>query len=80
MVGAIVGHAATAVLIERMMYNSRGYLSGIPEGLALPFMLAGAIAFCNETAKCCTGANRRSCCGDLEFQKRNYFCSIDLLD
>jgi hypothetical protein len=43
MVGAIVGHAVTAVPIERMMYNSRGYLSGIPEGFALPFILAGAI-------------------------------------
>jgi hypothetical protein len=43
MVGAILGQATTAVPIERMMYNSRGYTRGIPEGFALPFILAGAI-------------------------------------
>jgi hypothetical protein len=42
-VGGIVGHAATAVPIERMMYNPRGYLWGVPEGLALPVILAGVI-------------------------------------
>jgi hypothetical protein len=38
-----------------------------------------ATSFCNETVKCCARADRRYCCGGLEFQKRNYFCSIDLL-
>lgn len=41
-VGAIVGHVATAVPIERLLYHS-GYLREIPEGFALPFILAGAI-------------------------------------
>ena len=42
MVGSIAGHAATAILIERMLRPGE-ILWGFPEGFAFPFVLIGAL-------------------------------------